>query len=147
MGTPRRNAGAHPGIYVQIPAYRDTELPKTLLDLYAKASRPERLRVRVMWQHGRRERLREPVRSLPNLEIVAVPYQASRGCNWARHELQSRWNGEPFTLLLDSHHRFVRGWDDAVVRMQTAWKRLRLPFVWLAIRRRARALLLRRSAS
>jgi len=31
--------------------------------------------------------------------------------------------------------------------MQTAWKRLRLPFAWLAIRRRARALLLRRSAS
>jgi Glycosyltransferase (GlcNAc) len=118
MGTPRRNAGAHPGIYVQVPAYRDTELPRTLLDLYAKASRPERLRVRVMWQHGRRERLPESVRSLPNLEIAAVPYRASRGCNWARHELQRQWNGEPFTLLLDSHHRFVRGWDGAAVRMQ-----------------------------
>ena len=35
---------------------------------------------------------------------------------------------------------------DAVTRMQTAWKRLRLPFVWLAIRRRVKALLFRRSA-
>jgi hypothetical protein len=35
---------------------------------------------------------------------------------------------------------------EAVDRMQMAWKRLRLPFVWLAIRRQARSLL-RRSAS
>ena len=37
--------------------------------------------------------------------------------------------------------------SDAVTRMQSAWKRLRLPFVWLAIRRRVKSLLLRRSAS
>jgi transglutaminase-like putative cysteine protease len=36
---------------------------------------------------------------------------------------------------------------DAVAHMQAAWKRLRLPFVWLAIRRRARSLLNRRSDS
>ena len=36
---------------------------------------------------------------------------------------------------------------DAVTRMQSAWKRLRIPFVWLAIRRRVKSLLLRRSAS
>ena len=117
MGTPRRPTGASPDIYVQIPAYRDAELPKTLLDLYARASTPRRLRVCVMWQHGARERLPTSVRSLPRLEIIEVPYQASRGCNWARNTLQRRWNGEPFTLLLDSHHRFVRGWDTALMRM------------------------------
>ena len=36
---------------------------------------------------------------------------------------------------------------DAVAHMQTAWKRLRMPFVWLAIRRRVRSLLTRRSAA
>jgi hypothetical protein len=36
---------------------------------------------------------------------------------------------------------------DAIGHMQAAWKRLRIPFAWLAIRRRARWLLGRRSAS
>lgn len=35
---------------------------------------------------------------------------------------------------------------DTVARMQTAWRRLRLPFVWLAIRRRVRSLIPHRGA-
>ncbi|MGH6798425.1 MAG: GlcNAc-transferase family protein, partial [Roseiarcus sp.] len=104
-------------IYVQIPAYRDSELSSTLRDLYQNAARPERLRVRVMWQHGEGERLDEAVRDLPNLEIVALPAERSRGCNWARNLLQREWRGEPYTLLLDSHHRFARDWDDAALSM------------------------------
>lgn len=30
---------------------------------------------------------------------------------------QERWGGETYTLLLDSHHRFVDGWDDLVRNM------------------------------
>jgi hypothetical protein len=98
-------------IYVQIPAYRDSELGATLIDLYAKAEAPKRLRTRVLWQHARGETLPPEVRQLPNLEIVAVPCEQSLGCNWARNQLQAEWKGEPFTLFLDSHHRFVRHWD------------------------------------
>jgi hypothetical protein len=98
-------------IYVQVPAYRDHELERTLLELYGKAARPERLRVGVVWQHAEEERLSARVRALPGLEILDVPYQESGGCNWARNLLQQRWRGEPYTLLIDSHHRFPRGWD------------------------------------
>jgi hypothetical protein len=104
-------------IYVQIPAYRDTELPKTLLDLYAKAERPARLRTCVVWQHAEDEILPAAVLALPNLEIVDVPHHEVQGCNWARNMLQERWAGEPYTLLLDSHHRFVRGWDGMLLEM------------------------------
>jgi hypothetical protein len=103
--------------YVQIPAYRDAELPATLRDLYRKAARPDRLRVGVLWQHAPGDRLPGDVAALPGLEVHAVPYTESRGCNWARVRLQERWQGEPYTLLLDSHHRFVRGWDDLLVDM------------------------------
>jgi len=98
-------------IYVQIPAYRDEELASTLRDLYAKAAEPQRLRVRVVWQHAADETVPPAVRRLPGLEFDLVPYAQSRGCNWARQRLQKAWRGEPYTLLLDSHHRFVRGWD------------------------------------
>lgn len=106
-----------PWIYVQIPAYRDAELGKTLLSLYAKAERPARLRTCVVWQRSEHDELAREVRELPNLEIVDVPYDASGGCNWARSLLQQRWREETFTLVLDSHHRFLRCWDTAVVAM------------------------------
>jgi Glycosyltransferase (GlcNAc) len=119
VARPVRPAGlaGKQGIYVQIPAYRDSELETTLRDLYSKADHAGRLRTAVLWQRGADESLSADVRSLPNLEIVDVEFSESRGPNWARALLQERWRGEPFTLLLDSHHRFVRGWDTAVVAM------------------------------
>jgi hypothetical protein len=110
-------------IYVQIPAYRDTELGATLADLYAKAHRPDRLRTAVVWQHAEGETLSKNARKLVGVEIVAVPCAESRGCNWARNLLQQRWNGEAYTLLLDSHHRFVDGWDRMLVAMHRGLER------------------------
>lgn len=107
-------------IFVQIPAYRDRELSATLIDLYGQASQPGRLRTAVMWQKGPRERLDHCVSNLPNLEIISVPAKTSKGCNWARSFLQTQWHGERYTLLLDSHHRFVAGWDDIVIDMYEA---------------------------
>jgi Glycosyltransferase (GlcNAc) len=109
--------GSEPRIYVQMPAYRDSELEKTLRDLYSKADHPEQLRTAVLWQRGPDESLSADVRSIRGLEIRAVDFAESRGPNWARAQLQKGWRGEPLTLLLDSHHRFVRGWDSKVVSM------------------------------
>jgi len=103
--------------FIMIPAYRDRELPATLLDLYEKANSPGDLRVVVAWQFGRGEKLSKAVRSLKHLEIIPIPAAESCGPNWARRLLQDRYDGEEFTLLLDSHHRFARGWDETVLRM------------------------------
>jgi hypothetical protein len=104
-------------IYVQIPAYRDAELPATLLDLYARAARPDLLRTCLVWQRGAGETLPEVVRTLPGLEIVEYPAEESQGCNWARRIARAGWREEPYTLLLDSHHRFVDAWDELVLGM------------------------------
>jgi len=98
-------------IFVQIPAYRDPELSRTLGDLFAKARDPQRLRVAVLWQRGPDERLDRRRLRGGELEIVEVAHSQSKGCNWARSELQRLWRGEPYTLILDSHHRFARDWD------------------------------------
>jgi hypothetical protein len=111
-------------IYVQIPAYRDTELEPTLLDLVAKAEDPNALRIVVFWQRAEGDTLAEAVRANPNVEIVERPYQESRGCNWARVQLQRRWQGEPYTLFLDSHHRFIPAWDRHLIEMHEALKRM-----------------------
>jgi len=105
-----------------MPAYRDPELSSTLLELYGHADRPSDIRTRVLWQHGE-ESLESEVRSLPNLEIVEIPFRESKGSNWARRRLQESWDGEPFTLFLDSHHRFSRGWDTTVLGMYQSCRR------------------------
>src|ERR1700690_2462085 len=97
--------------FVAIPSYRDRELPATLLDLLAKAKWRSDLRVVVAWQFGRGETLPRTVRTVKNVEIIPIPAAQSLGPNWARRMLQDRYDGEEFTLLLDSHHRFVEGWD------------------------------------
>jgi hypothetical protein len=104
---------------VQIPAYRDTELGPTLRDLYRKAARPEALRVAVLWQKASNETLPPAVRRLPGLELIEMPFEESQGCNWARIQLQARWRGEPYTLFLDSHHRFATGWDRMLIEMHS----------------------------
>ena len=71
----------------------------------------------MVWQHGRDEALPDGIRDLPGLEIIDIDADESEGCNWARAMAQQRWDGEPFTLLLDSHHRFVRGWDELLLIM------------------------------
>ncbi len=103
-------------LFVQIPAYRDPELSTTLLGLYGCADHPSDIRTRVLWQRGE-ESLDRDVLALPNLEIIETHYLDSAGSNWARRQLQDSWDGEPFTLFLDSHHRFSRGWDTTTLDM------------------------------
>ncbi len=113
----RASRSSNARIYVQMPAYRDTELSATLRDLFAKADAPQSLRVAVAWQRSEREHLEPSVRRLPGLELLEIPATRSRGVNWARALLQRRWRGEKYTLFLDSHHRFARGWDTMAVDM------------------------------
>ena len=106
------------GIYVQIPAYRDRELLPTVCDLMQTAHHPERLRVAIAWQHNDDELHLEPaLRQWPNVEVKKIPAAESKGCNWARQLLQRGWDGEAYTLLLDSHHRFAPGWDETSIEL------------------------------
>jgi hypothetical protein len=109
-------------IFVQIPAYRDAELAATLRDLLAKADAPEALRIVVAWQHAPGEALDADVATAPQVELMRIPHERSRGCNWARRLIQRKWRGEPFTLLLDSHHRFAPGWDRLLRDMHAGLK-------------------------
>lgn len=105
-------------IFVQIPAYRDRELLPTLESLFDNACHPERLRVVVAWQYTAEEaHLEHALARWHTLELIKLPAAQSEGCNWARRLVQQRWAGERYTLFLDSHHRFVPGWDGLAIDM------------------------------
>ncbi|MDX2170751.1 MAG: GlcNAc-transferase family protein [Deltaproteobacteria bacterium] len=103
-------------IFIQIAAYRDPELLPTLADCLARAANPDRLVFGLCWQHDEHETLGDYARDR-RFRIIDIDYRRSRGPCWARHRIQQLYDGEPYTLHLDSHHRFVEGWDELCLSM------------------------------
>lgn len=127
---------------MQIASYRDPQLIPTLNDLIEKAVHPENLRIVVNWQHGDEENLENFLNAgfdvsslelssenglefdLINLNksdaklcLISVEYMDSKGACWARNFIQQFYKSETYTLQLDSHHRFVDGWDEVCINM------------------------------
>ncbi len=98
-------------IYIQIAAYRDPELLPTILDCLAKARFPDDLRFGICWQRGEDEGCLDRFKGHRQFRIDEVPWAESRGLGWARARLQKLYEGEDYTLQLDSHHRFEEHWD------------------------------------
>jgi hypothetical protein len=110
-----------PWIFVQIPAYCDSELAGTVRSLYGRADNPGRLRTVIAWQRAPGEGdLPAAIRADPNVDVLETAAADSRGPNAARREIQRRYVGEDLTLMLDSHMRFAQGWDTAAIGMLAA---------------------------
>lgn len=106
-------------IFIQIAAYRDPQLIPTLQDCLTMARHPENLVFSIAWQHAREDAWDQldAFKSDPRFRILEFDYRESQGVCWARHQLQQHYAGEAFTLQLDSHHRFVPGWDQILLDM------------------------------
>jgi len=111
-------------IFIQIASYRDPELVPTIKDCIAKAKYPDRLRFGICWQHDETESL-DKYQGDERFSIIDCPWYESKGGGWARHEIQKLYKGETYTMQLDSHHRFVRDWDEQLIEMmaQTGCKK------------------------
>ena len=51
------------------------------------------------------------------VRTIEVHASESKGACWARHKVQSLWQGEDYYLQIDSHMRFVQGWDEILIAM------------------------------
>ena len=104
-------------IFVQIASYRDPELRPTLLDLLDKAERPENLNICIAWQHSSEDVWDNLDEYKDNdiFNILDIDYTESKGACWARNLLQQEYNGEKYTLQIDSHTRFVKNWDTSLI--------------------------------
>ncbi|NBP01565.1 MAG: hypothetical protein EBU90_15785 [Proteobacteria bacterium] len=103
-------------IFVQIAAYRDPELVPTLRDCIKNAKFPENLKFCIAWQRAPSDSLEEFATD-SRFKILDIPYQESKGACWARNKIQQHYNGEEYTLQLDSHHRFSKNWDETLLNM------------------------------
>jgi Glycosyltransferase (GlcNAc) len=106
-------------IFIQIAAYRDPELLPTIRDCIKRADHPERLDFCIAWQHNKDDEwdTLEEFHTHPNFNIIDLDSSQGLGTCWARHLLNTQYAGQKYTLQLDSHHRFVKGWDTKCVGM------------------------------
>jgi hypothetical protein len=106
-------------IFIQIASYRDPQLLPTVKDLLDKAEFPDNLRLGIAWQNNPKDPwddIQEYLKD-PRFRILDIPYKESEGVCWARNKIQKLYDNEKYTLQIDSHHRFVRGWDTQLIDM------------------------------
>jgi len=106
-------------IFIQIASYRDPQLLPTLKDMLDKAKYPENLRIGICWQHCDEDSWDslDEYKENKNFRILNVDYKKSQGVCWARNSVQQLYDGEKYTLQLDSHHRFAKDWDETLIEM------------------------------
>lgn len=100
-------------IFVQIANYRDPESPFTIDDLFTKAAHPELITIGVCWQHFANDPFPyfTDKSYINQIKITEVDAHKTQGVCWARWLTQCMLTDEKYTLMIDSHMRFVKNWD------------------------------------
>ena len=104
-------------ILVSIASYKDSDVINTIIDLYDKAERPDRVYVGLFLQDTDQEILRildffSNFLFKKNLKIKTIPFKDAKGCGWARNViLRELYGHEDYFMCVDSHSRFLKKWD------------------------------------
>lgn len=101
-------------IFVSIASYRDPELLPTLKNMLENCKNSQDIIVAIAWQHSVEDEWDqlEEYKNDPRFRIIDIDYKDSKGVCWARNLIQQKYEGEDYYMQLDSHHRFVKNWDE-----------------------------------
>jgi hypothetical protein len=113
---------SQPTIFVSIASYCDPMLPWTLDCCLAAARYPENLRFGLCWQYDPSV----PVdltrfKSDGRFRFAEYDCRESEGGSWARSIAQQFWEGETYSLQIDSHMMLAPHWDENLIRMMRAY--------------------------
>ena len=106
-------------IFVQIASYRDPQLIPTIKNMLENAKYPENLRIGVARQYHSDDKFDDlsEFKGDNRFRILDVPHEESQGVCWARNLVQQLYEGEEYTLQIDSHMRFAPNWDEEMILM------------------------------
>lgn len=106
-----------PRIFVRIASYRDPECQHTVKDLFEKAAFADRIHVGICWQFDEKEDAHcfQVVTRPQQVKLIMVDWRDAKGVCWARAQTEKLWDGEQYTLQIDSHMRFMQGWDEMLI--------------------------------
>ena len=103
-------------IFISIASYRDPELVPTIKDCISKSNQPNNLVFAISREYNSEDGFDDlsEFKSQKNFKIIELPHSKSLGVCNARHKLQKLFDNEEYYFQLDSHHRFVKGWDTKI---------------------------------
>ncbi len=106
-------------IFIQIASYRDPQLILTIEDMLKNAKRPKNLVLSIARQYHEDDGFDnlDKYRKDKRFKILDIPYTESNGVCWARNLTQQLYDGEEYTMQIDSHMRFIKDWDDVLIKM------------------------------
>jgi len=123
-----------PCVFVSIASYRDSELIPTLMDMISQSVSPQSLHISICWQCDEdisifldkgmqltQQRLHHGFQLYlfsyrgAVIHVISVHYYQSQGACWARHIAETLYNKEEYFLQIDSHCRFISGWDSQMI--------------------------------
>lgn len=105
-------------IFIQIASFRDPQLEPTIINLLENAKYPKNLRIGICNQYNPEDSFNiDGYRKDKRFRIVDVIDTDSKGVCWARHQVQQLYQGEKYTLQIDSHMRFAKDWDVEMIKM------------------------------
>lgn len=99
-------------IFVQVVSYRGFDLLPTIRDCIEKAKDRDGLHFGICLQQD------EEVPSAllhDRIRLERVPAGESPGHGWARSRAQAMYDGQDFTLQIDSGCRMAQGWDEGLI--------------------------------
>ena len=106
-------------IFVSIASYRDTECMKTLTDLFDKADKPDNIYVGICHQNKNKNEYCIPnnFKHMDHIRFKDYDYKEALGPTFARYICSHLWKGEQYFMQIDSHSRFIKGWDTKIKNM------------------------------
>jgi len=106
-------------IFIQIASYRDPELIPTIKSMIENAKRPKNLRIGICRQYHPEDKfdVLDEFKDDKRFRVLDVLYTESKGVCWARNQVQQLYDGEEYTMQIDSHMRFEKNWDDEFIKM------------------------------
>jgi glycosyltransferase involved in cell wall biosynthesis len=106
-------------IFVQIASYRDPQLRITIEDMIKNAKWPERLVFSIARQFSPDDKFDDisDYYTDDRFKVLDIPHEESKGVCWARNLTQQLYDGEQYTLQIDSHMRFAPNWDKEMIGM------------------------------
>ena len=106
-------------IFIQIASYRDPQLIHTLKSIIDNAKNPNKLRFGICRQYHPDDKFDslDEYKDDKRFRVVDVIYSESKGVCWARNLTQQLYQGEDYTMQIDSHMRFAPNWDVEFIKM------------------------------
>ena len=106
-------------IFVQIASYRDPELIPTIKSCIDNAKNPNNLVFGICRQFNKDDKFDDlsEYENDKRFRIINISFENAKGVCWARNKVQQLYNGEDYTLQIDSHMRFEKNWDEELINM------------------------------